>query len=65
MRVLRCVQFNETTQVCEVEAWVEETPDSLPPLSVADAQAIGGAILLVWAVGFVFRAAIKALQTIG
>ena len=65
MRYLRCIEWDEGTGTCSAEAWVEETPGSLPPLSVSDAQAIGGAILLVWAVGFAFRAVRKALEGIG
>jgi len=43
-RVLECVEWNDTTQTCAVEAWVE--PASLVQFlpTIDQAQAVGGAM---------------------
>jgi hypothetical protein len=56
------VVWDEPTQTCTAEAWVEQPAGVLPPLTVEDAEVLGAAILSVWAVGFVARACIRALR---
>jgi hypothetical protein len=54
VKVYACTSWNEETQTCEVQAWVEQ-PTVIPPLSVADAEIIAAKIALLWAVAFGLR----------
>lgn len=51
----------ECASACTVTL-VHEFASPLFDLSMQDAASIGGAVLLVWAVGFGFRVLIRALQ---
>lgn len=44
-RVLTCMQWNETTETCELQAWVEES-SPWPGLTLAEGQQIGDAMLV-------------------
>lgn len=59
MKVLTCApgQFDEASQQCDLLVWTElsDSPSLLPPLTVADGSAIGGAIVGVWAIAFCIR----------
>jgi len=56
---LTCVQFDAASNTCTQTAWMPP-PTLLPPLSVADAELLGGAIftglVLIWASKLVERA---------
>lgn len=54
MKTIACVSWNETTQTCEAQAWVEY-PTVLPPLSVSDALVLSGKIAFVWVIAWTFR----------
>ena len=43
-RVQTCIQWNVTTQSCDLSAWVEQVP-LLPPMSLEDGKKIGDAIV--------------------
>lgn len=44
-RVLECVEWNDTTQTCVAEAWVEQPSDFVHYLPTIDqAQAVGSAM---------------------
>lgn len=46
-RALVCTSWNETTQVCDAQAWQEiQGPSLLPPLSLEDGKAIGDQIVV-------------------
>ncbi|MDG5822168.1 hypothetical protein [Xylella fastidiosa] len=45
---------------CAAVMWVPQS-SMLPELSISDARSIGGAILLLWAVAYVFRVLRKLL----
>jgi hypothetical protein len=45
-RVQTCITWNETTQTCDVSAWVEQQPTGLlPPMSLAEGKQIGDALV--------------------
>lgn len=44
-RVLTCISWNETTQSCDTQAWVEES-SPWPGLTLAEGQEIGDAMLV-------------------
>lgn len=47
--------FDAELQSCSALEWVEVNPSVLPPLSLADAAALGVAIVACWATGAVWR----------
>ena len=56
-RVVRgCLEsdFDAATGTCVTEIWIPQQT-SLPALTVAEAQEIGVAFALLWAIAFVFR----------
>ena len=55
--------FDEATGTCTASTW-QPVPDSalLPPLTIAEAQSIAQAILLLWAVAYAFRVLIRTIQ---
>ncbi|MFC6838830.1 hypothetical protein [Xanthomonas theicola] len=53
--------FDAQTGTCSAPIWIPQ-PSLLPGLTVADAQSIGQAIVLLWAVAFVFRLIRKVIQ---
>lgn len=61
MKVLTCVIWDEGSQTCTQQAWVEQS-SALPTLTIGDAQSIGMACALLWAVAFSFRILRKALN---
>lgn len=63
MKRLVCVEWNEATQQCTTTAWVEEPSQALPPLTIEEATPIAGAILLLWAVAYAFRLALRAANS--
>lgn len=59
--------YNSATGECSAPYFTTVSPSSssvLPPLTVAEGYAIAGAILLVWGVGFAFKAVKQALNSI-
>ena len=63
MRSLRCdpADYDNLTGQCLAPAWVEDA-GILPPMTTADAWAIGGQIAALWAVAYVIRAIRKSLE---
>lgn len=53
--------FDALTGTCAAEMWIPQQT-SLPALTVEEAQAIGIAFALLWAVAFVFRRLRKFLD---
>ncbi|MCW0399805.1 hypothetical protein NB688_002856 [Xanthomonas sacchari] len=49
------------TGTCSAPIWIPQ-PSLLPELTVADAQSIGQAIALLWAVAYAFRLVRKKIQ---
>lgn len=48
MKVLACIQWNEQTQVCDVQAWVEQ-PSLLEVMpTMEQAQEVGLAVFIAW-----------------
>ena len=43
-RVQTCIEWNVTTQSCDVSAWVEQV-SLLPPMTLEDGKKIGDAIV--------------------
>lgn len=64
--VLSCLaqDYDATAHVCAAPFYTYP-PSALPSMSIADAQAIGMQIALLWAVAWSFRVLKKALQEIG
>lgn len=62
-RALLCDEgdFNVSTGECAAP-YFGEVPSSMPSLSISDAQAIGLAIALLWAVAFGIRMLKRALM---
>lgn len=56
--------YNATTHVCAAPFWTYP-PTSFPTLSIADAQEIGVAFAMLFAVAYIFRVIRKALNQIG
>lgn len=54
-RVYVCTSFDEATQQCTAGAWVAHSQGPLPPLSVEDAEVIGGQIIVFWVICAVLR----------
>lgn len=52
--VLTCVQFDEVTSTCTVEAWLPQK-SLLPELAVADAVLLASLIVGNWALAYAFR----------
>lgn len=50
----RDVDIDAVSGKCAAVVWVSQ-PSMFPEFSIADAQSIGAAILLLWAVAYVFR----------
>lgn len=58
--------YNPATGECAAPYFTEIAPPSpsvLPPLTVEEGFLVSGAILLVWAIAWTFKAAKKALDT--
>jgi len=56
-KVLTCVQFNDATQQCEQQAWVDQTDWTTPLPTVEQATAVGAAYF----VGLMTMAVVKGL----
>ncbi len=56
-RVLTCVQFNESTQQCEQQAWVDQSDWTTPLPTVEQATVVGAAYF----VGLMTLAVVKGL----
>lgn len=56
-KVLTCIQFNDTTQQCEQQAWVDQSDWTTPLPTVEQATAVGAAYF----VGLMTLAVLKAL----
>ncbi|MEO7702917.1 MAG: hypothetical protein ABIZ04_27100 [Opitutus sp.] len=56
--------YNTSTQVCAAPYYGPVINSGwLPPLSIADAQSIAVAILMLWATAFIFRQIRKFIET--
>ena len=55
MRVLLCTEYNVDAQSCVGQQVWSELPSAIPPLSIADALEISGAIALVWGTAYGLR----------
>lgn len=58
--------YNSATGECAAPYFTEIAPSSpsvLPPLTVEEGGLVAGAILLVWAIAWTFKAAKKALDS--
>jgi hypothetical protein len=44
-RVLTCTTWNETTQACDAQAWVEQPASPFPTMTLAEGQQIGDSIV--------------------
>jgi len=53
--------LNAATGECAAVIWIPQ-PSLLPELTVGDAQAIGSAVALLWALAFAFRLIRKKLN---
>ena len=60
-RVLTCTTYDESTATCTAEAWVEQSQWP-PPLSIADANTIGAATLLLFAAVVAVKVAFRKTQ---
>lgn len=56
-KVLTCIQFNESTQQCEQQAWVDQSDWTTPLPTVEQASAVGAAYF----VGLMTMAVVKGL----
>lgn len=56
-RILTCIQFNESTQQCEQQAWVDQSDWTTPLPTVEQATTVGAAYF----VGLMSMAVIKGL----
>lgn len=56
-KVLTCVQFNDSTQQCEQQAWVDQSDWTTPLPTVEQATAVGAAYF----VGLMTMAVVKGL----
>ena len=56
-KVLMCVQFNDSTQQCEQQAWVDQSDWTTPLPTVEQATAVGAAYFI----GLMTLAVLKAL----
>lgn len=56
-RVLTCTQFNDSTQQCEVQAWVDQWNWTSPLPTIEQAGMVGGAYF----VGLMTLAVVKGL----
>jgi hypothetical protein len=56
--------FNAATQTCAAPIWTPEA-SALPTMSIADAQQIGMAIALLWAVAWGIRMVKRTLNELG
>lgn len=54
MKVLVCTQWDDVSQTCGAQTWLD-SPTAIPPLSVEDAQMIAVEILVLWGVAFGLR----------
>jgi hypothetical protein len=52
--VWTCLEWDDATSTCTTEGWVAPA-SSWPTMTLADAQSIGLAIALIWAVGWGIR----------
>lgn len=53
--------LDTATGTCTAVMWIPQ-PSLLPELTVSDAQAIGSAVALLWAIAYVFRLIRKKIQ---
>lgn len=56
-KVLTCIQFNESTQQCEQQAWVDQSDWTTPLPTVEQATAVGSAYFI----GLMSMAVLKGL----
>lgn len=56
-RVLMCTNFNESTQQCETQAWVDQSDWTTPLPTIEQATVVGGAYF----VGLMTMAVLKGL----
>lgn len=56
-KILTCIQFNDSTQQCEQQAWVDQSDWTTPLPTVEQATAVGAAYF----VGLMTMAVIKGL----
>lgn len=53
--VLTCADYDESTETCLVEAWVETPMGIFPELSSSDAALIAGAWFVAFSIAYLFR----------
>lgn len=56
-RVLTCINFNESTQQCETQAWVDQSDWTTPLPSIEQAAMVGSAYFI----GLMTLAVVKGL----
>lgn len=60
MYVQACTAYDTATATCTAQAWVY-LPSILPPLTVAEALQVSGAIAVLWATAFGIRMAVRLI----
>lgn len=64
MKRLVCIQWDESTQTCTVEAWADEPEPLFPSLTLAESSALATAIIGLWAFAYVLRVLIRQANQI-
>lgn len=64
MKRLVCIEWNETAQTCTVEGWVDEAEPLFPQLTIEQTSELASSILVLLAIGYVFRLLLRQANEI-
>lgn len=64
MKVLACIEWDSASQTCTREAWIDQTPFGLPPLSAGEGAALGAAALVLFGIAWLLKRLRKTLENL-